>query len=418
MGAEPQRKRYNRPMTAPDISTFDLNNLPDEFYDDPFPYYAALREHAPVKRLPDGSYILTRYDDLDRIYRDTTNFLSDKKRVFFPIYGNSPLFEHHTTSLVFNDAPLHTRVRRIMVGALNPRAVARMEPQLERLVDELLGDLEAKGDVDLDVDLIEDFAMRIPVEVIGNLFEIPHSQRGPLREWSLAILGALEPNLTVEQLALGNAAVVEFKAFLKEIADDRRKNPGDADTDVLTRLIAGDGGTLDEVELLQNCIFILNAGHETTTNLIGNALWALRQHPDQLARLKADPSLINTGVDEVLRFLSSNQFGNRETAVDMELGGQKVPKGSNLHLCIGAANRDPAQFQYPDSLDLSRKPNKHLAFAGGAHHCVGFTLAKMEGRIAIGRFVERLPDYRLTETATFSRRIRFRGFTRLPARCA
>ena len=168
---------------------FDLEKLTPEFYADPYPTYRALRENEPVKRLPNGSYFLTRYDDLVTAYKNTKLFSSDKKKEFAPKYGDSPLYEHHTTSLVFNDPPAHTRVRRLIMGALSPRAIAGMEPDLIALVDRLLDALAAKGSFDL----IEDFASAIPIEVIGNLLDVPHDEREPLRDWSLAILGALEP---------------------------------------------------------------------------------------------------------------------------------------------------------------------------------------------------------------------------------
>jgi cytochrome P450 len=393
--------------------SFDLAALPPGFADDPFPVYRALLEHAPLKRFPDGSVMLSRYADLDRVYRDTKTFSSDKKVEFLPKFGPSPLYEHHTTSLVFSDPPLHTRVRKIMVGALTPRAIAAMEPGLIALVNRLLDRIAAKGKADL----IEDFAAAIPIEVIGNLFDMPHEERGPLRDWSLAILGALEPVLTDEQLARGNAAVTAFKTYLAGLAARRRKRPGDPQTDVLTRLIAGNKGEeLSDVELLQNCIFILNAGHETTTNLIGNALHALTEWPDERARLLADPRLIDTAVDEFLRFQSPNQLGNRRAVEPAEFRGETIEPGTRIHLAIGAANRDPRQFADPDRLDLSRKPNRHLAFAQGPHLCAGFSLAKMEGRIAISRFVRRFPDYRLDGAPRRTGRVRFRGFASLPAR--
>ena len=177
---------------------FDIEKLTPEFYANPYPTYRALREHAPVKRLPNGSYFLTRYDDLVGIYKSTKLFSSDKKKEFFPKYGDSLLYEHHTTSLVFNDPPAHTRVRRLIMGALSPRAIAEMEPDLIALVDRLLDGLAAKGQEKGDVELIEDFASAIPIQVIGNLLDVPHDEREPLRDWSLAILGALEPVIGAE----------------------------------------------------------------------------------------------------------------------------------------------------------------------------------------------------------------------------
>ena len=403
--------------------TLDLRALPADFYANPYPVYAALREREPVRYMPDGSWLLTRHADLVAVYRNAQTFSSDKKLEFAPKYGNSPLFEHHTTSLVFNDPPLHTRVRSALMGALTRRAIADMEPGLVELVDRLLDGIAAKGGGDL----IEDFASAIPVEIIGNLLGVPHADRGPLRAWSLAILGALEPKLTPEQEALGNRSVSEFVAYLKDLVKDRRAHPGDPEHDVLTRLIQAElaGEPLSGPELLQNCIFILNAGHETTTNLIGNALVALCDWPTEKSALlskmeheKTNPrgleEVLTIATDEFLRFESSNQLGNRRALRDCSVGGVQLSAGSLITLCIGAANRDPAQFEQPDVLQLARQPNRHLAFGFGIHQCAGLSLARLEGRVAIGRFLQRFPGYRLTAAPTRGGRARFRGFLQAP----
>jgi cytochrome P450 len=391
---------------------FDLERLAPEFYADPYPTYRALREHEPVKRMPNGSYFLTRYDDLVGVYKNTRLFSSDKKREFAPKYGDSLLYEHHTTSLVFNDPPAHTRVRRLIMGALSPRAIAEMEPDLVRLVDRLLDALAAKGDVEL----IGDFASAIPVQVIGNLLDVPMSEREPLRDWSLAILGALEPVIGDEAFARGNRAVKDFLAYLDTLVERRRARPGNPDRDVLTRLIAGEGDDerLTAKELLHNCIFLLNAGHETTANLIGNGLVALSHHPAQKRRLIENPDLAKAAVEEILRYESSNQLGNRMTTGPVDIGGISMAAGTPLTLCIGAANRDPAHFADPERLDIGRTPNRHLAFATGAHQCAGMALARLEGAIAISRFLARFPDYRLTGTPVRGGRVRFRGYLSVP----
>src|SRR5437773_6210482 len=391
---------------------FDLEKLTPEFYANPYPTYRALRVNEPVKRMPNGSYFLTRYDDLVAAYKNTKVFSSDKKKEFFPKYGDSLLYEHHTTSLVFNDPPAHTRVRRLIMGALSPRAIAGMEPDLVKLVDRLLDGIAAKRKVDL----IDDFAAAIPIEVIGNLLDVPEDEREPLRDWSLAILGALEPVVSPDAFARGNKAVGDFLSYLEGLVAWRRAKPGNPDRDVLTRLIQGEenGERLTEKELLHNCIFLLNAGHETTTNLIGNGLVALDRNQDQKQRLIDNPELIKTAVEEILRYESSNQLGNRMTTERVELGGVMLEAGTSITLCIGAANRDPKQFENPERFDVSRFVNRHLAFATGVHQCAGMALARLEGAIAISRFLARFPGYALNGPPVRGGRARFRGFLSVP----
>ncbi|HEX8665240.1 MAG TPA: cytochrome P450 [Beijerinckiaceae bacterium] len=400
--------------TAALARSFSFERLPEGFHDDPYPVYAALREHAPIHRLDADKILISRYADVERIYKDPKTFSSDKTVEFGAKYGDSPLYRHHTTSLVFNDPPLHTRVRRLIAGALNPRAIAEMEDGVVRLVDGLLDRMAERGEADL----VDDYAAAIPVEVIGNLLDVPRAERGPLRGWSLAILGALEPFPSAERLAEGNRAVEDFLAYLERLVAERRRRPGDPDKDILTRLIAGEAGgeRLSEEELLQNCIFILNAGHETTTNLIGNGLELLIRFPDARRRLVAEPDLVRLAVEEMLRFESSNQLGNRIAAAPFAMGGQKFSTGTQITFCIGAANRDPAQFPDPNRFDVARQPNRHLAFATGIHSCAGMNVARLEGRIAISRFLARFPDYAPAGPPVRSRRVRFRGFTSLPAR--
>ena len=393
-------------------ASFDLERLTGEFYANPYPTYRALREHEPVKRMRNGSYFLTRYDDLVTAYKNTKAFSSDKKREFLPKYGSSLLYEHHTTSLVFNDPPAHTRVRRLIMGALSPRAIGELEGDLIALVDRLLDAIAAKATVDL----IGDYAAAIPVEVIGNLLDVPRDEREPLRDWSLAILGALEPVISAEASERGNKAVNDFLGYLEILVARRRAKPGNPERDVLTRLIQGEdnGERLTEKELLHNCIFLLNAGHETTTNLIGNGLVALSENPAQKKRLIEKPDLIKTAVEEILRFESSNQLGNRMTTEQVEFSGVTLVAGTPVTLCIGAANRDPQQFADPETFDICRTPNRHLAFATGAHQCAGMALARLEGAIAISRFLARFPHYALNGPPVRGGRVRFRGFLSVP----
>jgi cytochrome P450 len=396
-----------------DIASFQLTRVPEDFLDDPYPWYRALRERDPLHALEGGAIFVSRYDDAVAVYRSPVAS-SDKKVEFKPKLGDSPLYEHHTTSLVFNDPPLHTRVRRLIMGAVNQRAIARMEAQVERLVDSLLDELQEKGRADF----IADFAAQIPIEVIGNLLDIPRPERSPLRAWSIAILSGLEPKLTPEMLERGNRAVSEFVSYLKTLIADRRAAPGDHESDVLTRLIQGekDGERLTETELYHQCIFLLNAGHETTTNLIGNGLWHLMNSPQEEAKLRIDPGLVPSAVEEMLRYDGPIQLNNRRLVAPMQLGGRTFPEGTLITIGIGAANRDPEQFPEPNRFDVARKPNRHVAFGHGDHVCVGMNVARMEGRIAFGRLLSRFSRIEMTEKPIRDRRIRFRGFRTLPVR--
>jgi cytochrome P450 len=397
---------------------FDLKRLEPRFLDDPYPLYRALREHDPIHPMPDGSYFLSRYDDCVAVYRDAQIWSSDKRVDFRPNFGDSLLYEHHTTSLVFNDPPYHTRVRRLLAPAFTPRALKALQSRVEALVDRLLDGIAARGRCDL----IEDFASAIPVQLIGDMLGVPQDERGPLRGWSLAILGALEPVLTPAQRAHGIAAVAEFKAYLGELVARRLAEGGGDDGEILSTLIKAsefsraDGAEerLGKLELLHNCIFLLNAGHETTTNLIGNGIDLLLRHPQALSELRHEPELIDGAVEEFLRLESSNQLGNRRAVADTALGGVAIPAGSYVHIGIGAANRDPAQFPDPERLDLRREPNRHLAFGTGIHACAGMSLARMEGVVAIGRFVRRFAAISRDGAAVRGGRARFRGFLRYP----
>jgi cytochrome P450 len=393
--------------TAP----FSLAAPPPGFIDNPYPAYAELRRASPVHPLGPGSWLLTRHADVLAAYR-SPHMSSDKQREFAPrLQAPSPIYEHHTTSLVFSDPPLHTRVRRLLMGALNQRAITRMEAGVAVLVERLLDGMAGEPAPDL----IAHFAGQIPVEVIGNLLAVPHADRAPLRGWSLAILSALEPAPAEAVLADANAAVTEFIAYLKGLVAERRRHPGDPEADVLTRLIHGDAeGQLSEAELLHNCVFLLNAGHETTSNLIGNGLHALLVHRGEFERLRREPELINTAVEELLRFESPLQLNNRLTTAPARFGEVELPAGSFVTLAIGAANRDEAAFDQAERLDITRKPNPHLAFGQGAHACSGMNVARLEARIAIGALVARFPKLDLAGAPERDRRVRFRGFQRLP----
>jgi cytochrome P450 len=397
-----------------DITGFDLNAIDRAFIENPHPTLHLLREQAPIHTNADGSVYLTRHADVLKVYQ-SRDMLSDKQEEFGKKFGKCPLHTHHTTSLIFNDPPYHTVVRKLIAGAFTPRKLAEMEKLIEAIVDRLLDRVEDKGELDL----IPDFAMILPTEIISFMLGIPDEYRTKLRGFSLAILGALDPVVPQERLDAGNAAVTEFSEILTDLIDHRRRNPdGAAQGEVLESLIFGehDGRSLTQEELIQNCIFLLNAGHETTTSMVGNSIGILLDNPDQHRLLLAEPDHIATAVEEFLRVQSPLQIGNRLAGEDIELSTGTIPKGTYIHTSIGGANRDPEVFHNPDAVDITRKPNKHIAFITGIHVCLGATLARVEGRIALGRFVQRFPKLAANGPREIMPLARFRGFSSLPVR--
>ena len=339
---------------------FDLRKLSAEFLEDPYPTYRALRQFDPIHVMGDGSYFLTRYDDCLAVYRDTETWSSDKKLDFRPNFSDSLLYEHHTTSLVFNDPPYHTRVRKLLAPAFTPRALRALQPRIEALVDRLLAAAAERGEIDL----IADFAAAIPVALIGDMLGIPPDERAPLRGWSLAILGALEPVLSREKFAAGVTAVADFKDYLSTIIAGRLDNADHDPAEILSKLTdasefsaaSAPGERLSKLELLHNCIFLLNAGHETTTNLIGNAVDLLIRHPDAMRDLREHPQAIETAVEEFLRMESSNQLGNRRAVKDTRLGGVAI---ASRHLCAYLHRRRQSRSR---SVRRARSP-RHQARA-------------------------------------------------------
>ena len=397
---------------AAEIDGFDLLNLPEDFVPDPYRYFAALRARDPVHANSDGSFVLTRYDDLVAAYRDPSVWSSDKKLDFKPKYGDSPLYEHHTTSLVFRDPPDHTRIRKLFQAAFTRKALAALEPRIHELVDAYLDELAERGGMEV----VSDFSFKLPVEVVCDMLGVPSSDRILIRDWALLILGALEPVLSDQQFEDGCTAVEDFKAYLRALIAYRKAHPDEAKPgEILTALMEAeeDGETLTELELLHQCIFLLNAGHETSTNMISHGVHEMLRHPDQVARLHEDPALIGDAVEEILRYQAPIQINNRRALVDTELSGVKLPAGSMVHLMIGAANHDPAHFPEPETFDIGRRPNRHLSFGLGVHICAGNSLARIEGKIAFGKLFARFPGLRLEAPAKLSNRIRFREVAEL-----
>ncbi|MBT7362343.1 MAG: cytochrome P450 [Rhodospirillaceae bacterium] len=396
------------------LETFDLYAPPAEFYESPYPYYKALRELDPVHENADGSFYLTRYEDVRRVYR-TKGMTSDKTGMFTKKYGPGALLEQHTTSMLFSDPPYHTRIRNLLRHAFTPRALQQLEHRVVELVDGLIEQCRDRGEMDL----VLDFAFPLPVEVICTMLGIDTRERERLQEWSRETLTPLEPTATPEMIADGNRAVDEFTAFLRDLLEEKRANMarGVRAGDILEDLIDSQESEDDPLtadELVQNCILLLNGGHETTTNLVSNGMKAMFDNPDQLRKLHDDPSLIGGAIEEMLRFDSPLQIGNRGIAEPFEVGGTTLAPGTQILTSIGGANHDPDAFDQPEVFDITRTPNKHLAFAAGIHACIGAPLARMEGTIAIGKLVAAFPDMQRTGPISRGGRARFRGLTSMP----
>lgn len=393
---------------------FDLNAISPSFIENPYPTIDILRQESPVHENPDGSVYLTRYQDCLAVYR-SRDMLSDKTEAFGEKFGKCPLLEHHTTSLIFNDPPYHTVVRKLISGAFTPRKLREMEALIETIVDDLL-DIIAEQNT---IDMVADFGTILPTEIISFMLGIPKEFRQKLRGYSISILGALDPVVSNERMHAGNQAVSKFSEILNDLINYRRENPDSAQQgEVLESLIFGEheGRKLDQEELIQNCIFLLNAGHETTTSLVSNSVSLFLDHPEQHRKLLDDPSLIEGAVEECLRVESPLQIGNRQAATDFTFGDHRISKGTYIHTSIAGANRDPSVFADPHKFDIERKNNKHIAFITGIHVCLGATLARMEGRIALGKLLTRFPNMQRDGDAERLPLARFRGFTRLPVK--
>jgi pimeloyl-[acyl-carrier protein] synthase len=388
-----------------------FNPMDPEFIADPYPTYHRLRAEDPVHRSPLGFWVLTRYDDVVAALRDPRLGKAGIEAMVAARYGSAAPVTG--LSMLVRDPPDHTRLRGLVNTAFTPRVVDRLRPHIQQIVDDLLARVEgAHG-----MDLIADFAYPLPVIVICEMLGVPVEDREDFKAWGLAIARSLDaillpPDSDVAQR--GASARRALGQYFRGLIAERRGAPRD---DLLSSLIAAEaaGDKLSEDELLATCILLLIAGHETTVNLIGNGTLALLRHPAELRRLRDDPSLIQSAVEELLRYDGPVQRSTRILHEDVSFQGTTIPKGDMVLTFIGAADRDPAQFPEPDRLDLARRDNRHIAFGWGIHFCLGAPLARLEGQIAIGTLVRRLPRLALaTDRPEFRESVTLRGLQSLP----
>jgi len=384
--------------------------------DDPYPCYADMLEAGYGEYTPPGRDItlrvLARHADVQAVLRDPRFGRATFREALQNGLGDGPLAQVYRDWFLFQDPPDHTRLRALVNQPFTPRAVESMRARIGDLVEGLLDGVDPHG-----LDLIREFAYQVPVLVICELLGVPESDRGRFGAWSAAVAVGLDnvTNPDGEGLARADEGAEGLTDYFRSLVRERRRNPG---ADLLSGLIHAEeaGDRLSEDELLANCVLLFFAGHETTVNLIGNGVLALDRHPDQLARLRADPSLIVSAVEELLRFDSPVQRTGRDAREDAQVNGRHFPAGERVIVLIGAANHDPRQFREPGSLDITRpNANQHLSFAAGMHYCVGAPLARLEAQIAINALVRRATNLRvLTDTPRWRRTFVLRGLAELP----
>ncbi len=368
--------------------------------DDPYPIYRALQENGRVYFSPTWKcWVLSHYQDIAEVLLNPGVF-SNRGRVTnvilreFPeqfLEQIKPLLHHYSRGVINLDPPDHTRMRRLLQKTFLPRTLERLAVAIHATARELLDAAAARGRVDI----VADLAYPLPVTVIAELLGVPRADREKFKRWSAIIMEfQAVPLPTADAILRSQVGIVELRDYLRDVARERRANPRD---DVISELatLEVEGDRLAEDELLSTCVTLLVAGHETTTNLIASATWLLLRHPEQRERLRAEPALMASAVEEVLRFESPLHRVGRTALSDTEIAGTKIRKGETVFLLLAAANRDPAQFPKPDVFEIGRTPNKHIAFGYGIHFCLGAALARLEAPIALGAIFERWPDPKL-----------------------
>ena len=391
-----------------------FNPMDPEFLADPYPTYRRLRTEDPVHRSPLDFWVLTRYEDVVAVLRDA-RFIKEPLAAFVAARFGAAVPPGVGVSMLDRDPPDHTRLRSLVSKAFTPRVVEGLRPRIQAIVDSLITRAEAAGSMDL----IEEFAYPLPVNVICEMLGVPVEDHERFKGWSLDIARGLDSSLLPPESEVprrSGAARHAMADYFRGLVAERRASPrGDLLSALITAEEAGD--KLSEDELLATCILLLIAGHETTVNLIGNGTLALLRHPGELRRLRETPGLIGSAVEELLRYDGPVQRTARIPSTDVTIGGRTIGKGEMVMPFIGAADRDPAQFPDPDRLDLARADNRHIAFGWGMHFCLGAPLARVEGQIAIDALVRRLPKLELvTDEPEYRQSLTLRGLKTLPVR--
>jgi cytochrome P450 len=371
----------------------------DEILQDPYPTYARMHKEGPLHYLDVGKWAVWSvfsHSECSSIAKDPRLSAKRAQQMLLPLpFSRQAEFSELARMLglwlIFMDPPEHTRLRKLLNKGFSPAAVEGLRPQVEAIVDRMLKPLQHGSEVEL----MREFANPMPVRIISEMLGIPQELHDTFVNWSRAIaVFRGNPNRTVEQATAAQTAIIELTEFFRKTVAERRRNKGN---DLISLLIdiEEEGDVLTEEELYAQCIAMLFAGHETTRNLIGNGMYTLLRHPQETAELREKPEGIRAAVEEILRYESPVQFTARVLTEEIEVCGQRIPKGWSILCMLGAANRDPKQFKEPDQLNLKRLNNQHLAFSAGPHFCIGSQLARLEGQIAILNLVQRFPEMKL-----------------------
>ena len=391
-----------------------------EILQDPYPTYARLHEQGPLHYVDVagkvGVWAAFSHADCSALAKDPRLSAKRAPKLILPLPPDQhsqfkELTRLFSLWLIFMDAPEHTRLRKLLNKGLSPAVVDSLRPQIEGIVERMLSHLQPGSEVDL----MREFANPMPVGIILELLGLPQDMNDKFESLSRGIAGFRgTPQPTVEQARIAQAALIELNGYFREIVAERKRNKGN---DLISLLIdiEEQGDVMTEEELFAQCTALLFAGHETTRNLIGNGMLTLLQHPQETEELRQNPDMIRSAVEELLRYESPVQFTSRVLKEDIEVCGQRIPRGFTILCMLGAANRDPKQFKDPNQLNLKRLNNQHLAFSAGPHFCIGSQLARLEGQVALLRLVQKFPNMKFAGSspewaATFG----FRGLKQLP----
>lgn len=390
-------------MTSASTAVLDELLVSDEFLADPYPILHRLREEDPVHWSDSiGGWVLTRYDDMTVTFRDVSSYSNEGRLAraveYLPTESRAKLktFEDHyrTKGLLHSDPPDHTRLRALVTKAFTPRLVELMRPRMQTIVNEILDTAQKDGGMDI----VKGLGVTLPITVLAEILGAPVTDRSLFKGWAdnlLAFQGVNKPGLDV--LLRAQQTLVEIRSYLSGLVHERRQKPG---PDLISQLVIAEseGDRLSEAELLNTCITLLVAGHETSTSMIGNGIYLLlRNNKEAWQDLRNDPALLNSAIEEILRYESPVARQPRLMKQDAELGGKKIYQGQMLFQMLNSANRDPAYFTDPDRFDIRRQKNRHIAFGLGVHFCVGAVLSRTEGQVVFQTVIQRTPGMRLVD---------------------